>query len=508
MTVLLGLDIGTSATKAILIDGTGRVLATADARHEVSMPKPGWSEQAPDWWWNAVCEAIPRAIDAAGVAADEIKAVGLSGQMHGSVFLPADPDPRDPRPVRNAILWNDQRTEAECAEIEHAASGRRELIAMTGNPALTGFTAPKILWLRNHEPDHFDQTAKVILPKDYIRFRLSGELATDFGDGSGTLLLDLRARDWHKGLLSRLELDASLLPALVESAEPTGRVGQWAAEATGLAQGTIVVGGSGDQMTGAVGMGVVAPGIVSAALGTSGVIFAHAGGNLPEDPEGRVQIMCAAVPEEYCMYGCMLSAAGALQWFHDHFAPEAGFAQLDADAESVGVGADGLIFLPYLTGERCPHPDPRARGAFVGLTARHARAHLVRAVMEGVAFGMAGMLDLVRDLGVLPEEVRLGGGGAKSPLWRTIQAAAYHTPVATLSTAEGSAYGAALLAGVGCGVWSTVGEACRATLGVESHLEPDPEMVPRYARIREVYDALYPALRDSLHALSDLDDRA
>lgn len=501
MPLFLGLDIGTSATKAILIDEIGAVRSVADSPHEVAMPRPGWSEQHPDWWWNAACRATRMALAASGVRAADVMVVGFSGQMHGSVFLPSHPDPAEPRPIRNALLWNDQRTGAECEQIEQAAGGREQLIAMVGNPALTGFTAPKILWLRAHEPDHFQRTHHVLLPKDYVRFRLTGELAIDAGDASGTLLLDPRTRDWHTGLLAALGLDRSLFPQVIEAPDVAGTVTRQASEATGLIAGTPVVAGSGDQMTGAVGMGIVRAGLVSATLGTSGVIFAHAGRSLPTDRSGRLQTMCSAVPGEWCVYGCMLSAAGALRWFRDTCAAGASYAALDEEAEQIGPGAGGLIFLPYLTGERCPHPDPQARGAFIGLTARHTRGHLARAVLEGVAFGMAAMLDMVRGAGIAAREVRMGGGGAKSRLWRTIHANAFGCPVTMLNTAEGSAYGAAILAGVGAGAWSSVSEACDCCLRETDRVEPDAAAVTVGTRVRAVYDSLYPGLREAMHTL-------
>ena len=502
--LLLGIDIGTSATKTIVIDDSGSVVASADAPHQVSMPRPGWSEQEPDWWWRAVCDAVRALLTGAGLEPSSVAAVGLSGQMHGSVFLPRDARPESPNVVRPALLWNDQRTAPECDEIEQRLGGRRKLIEATGNPALTGLTAPKILWLRRHEPEAFSRVAKVILPKDYIAFRLSGSLITDVGDGSGTLLLDPGTRSWSDAVLESLELDRSLLPECVESSAVVGSVSDFAAEATGLAAGTPVVAGSGDQMTGAVGAGIVREGVVSATLGTSGVVFAHAGPRVPDDDSGRLQIMCAAVPGECCVYGCMLSAAGALQWFRDCLAPEWTFEELDHEASHIGPGAEGLIFLPYLTGERCPHPDPAARGAFIGLTARHVRAHLTRAVLEGVAMGMGDMLDLVRALGIAPKEIRMSGGGAKSALWRTIHAAVFDAPVTTLNTAEGSAYGAAVLAGVGCGVWDSVAAACDACLRERSRIEPEAPLVQRYASLRSSFDAMYPALSPLFPRLGEL----
>ncbi len=495
MGFLLGLDVGTSATKALIIDEHSAVRASVDSPHVVHMPRAGWSEQDPDDWWQATRHSTRNALQTSGISAKEIDAIGLSGQMHGSVFLPRNADPDNPRPSRPAILWNDQRTAEQCEAITRAVGEGRQL-DITGNRALTGFTAPKLLWLRDREPDNFAKTGLLLLPKDYIRFRMTGEPAIDAGDASGTLLLDLRTRDWSDEILNALQIDRAILPRVVESIERVGTLTERAAEALGLRAGIPVVAGSGDQMTGAVGIGIVQPGLVSATLGTSGVIFAHAG-KLPRiDPNGSLQAMGAAVPGEYCTYGCMLSAAGAMQWFRDALAPNEPFARLDDEAAGVPPGADGLIFLPYLTGERCPHADPHARGAFVGLTSRHTRGHLARAVMEGVAFGMAQILDLVRATGVQPTEIRLSGGGAKSKLWREIQASAYEAPVALLNTSEGSAYGAALLAGVGIAVWNSVADACRACITVRERIEPDARASETYQRSRHIYDSLYPALRD------------
>lgn len=505
MAFLLGIDIGTSATKALLIDETGAVRASAECAHEISRPYSGWSEQDPEWWWGACRQTCRTILAGADLAANKIAAIAFSGQMHGAILLARHASAEDPRVVRPAILWNDQRTARECDEIEQAAGGRERLIAMVGNAALTGFTAPKILWIRRHEPETFAHAARLLLPKDYVRFRLTGVQAIDVGDASGTLLLDPATRDWHAELPDLLEIDRRLLPPVVESTARAGTVTPWAAAQTGLAAGTPVIAGSGDQMTGAVGAGVIETCLVSATLGTSGVVFAHTGRTLPHDPEGRVQVMCAAVPGEYCVYGCMLSAAGALQWFRDAFAPELSFAELDRMAADVPIGAGGLLFLPYLTGERCPHADPGARGGFIGLTARHGRGHLARAVLEGVACGMAEMLDLIRRLDVRPTELRLLGGGAKSPLWCEIQANVSSTAVSVPATAEGSAYGAALLAGVGEGVWSNVAEACRACLTTTERFTPTPSHVERYSRVRESYSSFYPLLKDSFAGLREIE---
>lgn len=517
MPLFLGLDIGTSATKAVIIDAGGVVRGAAESPHPIQMPRPGWSEQDPRDWWKACVHSTRNALQAGGIRGRDIEGIGLSGHMHGSVFLPRDADPDSPRVIRPAILWNDQRTAAQCEAITRAVGAGR-LLEITGNRVLTGFTAPKLLWLRDHEPDNFAQIGLLLLPKDFIRYQLTGEAAIDVGDASGTLLLDLRSRDWSDEILEALAIDRTILPRVIESIDRAGTLRSAAAEALGLQVGTPVVAGSGDQMTGAVGMGIVARGLVSATLGTSGVVFAHLGaqpfsslsekGNkssatlqAAEGDPSTLQSMCASVPGEYCTYGCMLSAAGALSWFREVCGPGVTLGQLDEEAANVSPGAEGLIFLPYLTGERCPHADPEARGAFIGLTARHTRGHMARAVMEGVAFAMAQMLDLVREARVEASEVRLSGGGARSKLWRQIQSGVYGTPVSILDTSDASACGAALLAGVGCGAWGTVQEACAQALHVRERIEPDPHLVAEYARWRGIYNSLYPTLRGTFRDL-------
>ena len=402
--------------------------------------------------------AVRKAVRKSGRGGRRVRAIGLSGQMHGSVFL----DKSD-RVIRPALLWNDQRTTDQCRAIEQAAGGRAALIAMVNNVALTGFTAPKILWLRDCEPRNFARLATVLLPKDYIQLKLTGERVSDVGDASGTLLLNVRTRRWHAGLISRLKLDRSLFPPLVESSEVTGRLRPEAAAELGLSAGAIVVGGTGDQPAGAVGNGIVSRGIVSATLGTSGVIFAHSDRMVP-NRQGNLQSFCHAVSGAWCVFGCMLSAGGALAWLRDTLWPDdvAAIRRRGGDpgqlypamieqAAAVPPGSGGLVFLPYLTGERCPYPDPNARGAFVGLTARHHRGHLVRAVLEGVTMGLRDQVELFRSGGVAVRQVRAGGGGARSKFWRQMQADMFGAPVATINTSEGAAYGAALLAGVGAG---------------------------------------------------------
>ncbi len=498
MSYLLGIDIGTSGTKTLICNHRGKVLATAMAPHDVSSPKPGWSEQDPLQWWSATCKATRAVLRKAKAKADQVTGVGLSGQMHGSVFLD-----EGQTPLRPALLWNDQRTAAECEQIEAAAGGRRKLINMVGNPALTGFTAPKILWVRNHEPKVYAKTKHILLPKDYIRFRMTGEYATEVSDASGTLLLDVKKRTWSRKLMGLLEIDPALMPACHESHEVTGTLTKPAASALGLKAGTPVVGGGGDQAAGAVGNGIVSTGIVSATLGTSGVVFAHAD-EPTYDKLGRVHTMCSAVKGKWCVFGCMLSAAGSFQWLRHELYPHESYDALDKEAAKAPAGCEGLFFLPYLTGERCPHPDPLARGGWVGLTTRHNRSALIRSLLEGVTFGMADQLRIMDEMGVKVRTVRLSGGGAKSKFWRQLQADIYGKPVATINSDEGPAYGVALLAGVGTGVWSSVPQACKAAIRETQRLTPDRPTARRYAAHHTQYQRLYPALKDEFSRIAAL----
>lgn len=508
MAYLLGIDIGTSGTKTLICDHRGRVKATATAEHDISAPRPGWSEQDPVQWWDATCKATKAVLRKAKVKGAQVTAIGLSGQMHGSVFLGDGV-----KPLRPALLWNDQRTAAECGEIEKAAGGRRKLINMVGNPALTGFTAPKILWVRKNEPRVYAKTKHVLLPKDYIRYCMTGEYATEVGDASGTLLLDVKRRKWNRKLISLLKIDADLLPRCYESHEVSGVLSRQAASRLGLKEGTPVVGGSGDQPAGAVGNGIVSSGIVSATLGTSGVVFAHA--DKPTyDPKGRVHTMCAAVKGKWCVFGCMLSAGGSFQWFRDHMsAVELAAAKkrkcdpyelLVAEAAKAAPGCEGLFFLPYLTGERCPYPNPDARGGWIGLTARHDRPAMIRAMLEGITYGMNDALQIMDGMGVKIRTVRLSGGGARSRFWRQLQADIYNKPVATINAEEGPAYGVAILAGVGTGVWSSVPQACKAAIRETQKLRPNRKFVRAYADGHAQYQRLYAALEDEFTCMADL----
>jgi xylulokinase len=505
---LLGIDIGTSGTKTLICDERGRVLATAVASHEIYTPKPGWSEQIPEDWWDAACKATKAVVKKARLKATDVSAIGLSGQMHGSVFL-GDGE----RSLRPALLWNDQRTARQCADIESKAGGRAALIDLVANPALTGFTAPKILWLRENEPKTFAKVKHVLLPKDYVRFRMAGEYATEVSDASGMLLLDVVNRTWSDKLLSLLDIDKSLLGRLYESQEVTGVLSRKAAEAMGLKEGIPVVGGAGDQAAGAVGNGVVMPGIVSAAMGTSGVIFAHA--DKPTlDPRGRVHTMCHAIPGKWCVFGCMLSAGGSFQWFRNQLgAEEVAIAKkkkvdpyelLIAEAEAAPPGCEGLFFLPYLTGERCPHPDPNARGAWIGLTARSTRQTMIRALLEGVTYGMRDALEIMRGMGCDVSQARASGGGSRSAFWRQLQADVYKTPIVLTNATEGPAYGVALLAGVGTGVWSSVEEACKSTIKQTTKISPKKKASDLYDRHYATYDKLYFDLKERFTEMSGL----
>jgi xylulokinase len=479
VTALVGIDVGTTGVKAIAIDAQGEVLAGAERGYALSTPEQGWAEQDPEDWWVAAEAALAEVS-----AGRDVAGIGLSGQMHGLVCL----DARD-RVIRPAILWNDQRTAAECAEIEERV-GLSRLIELTGNRALTGFTAPKLLWLRRHEPDAYARIAHVMLPKDYVRLRLTGERATDVADASGTLLFDVSGRRWSDEVLAALELPPEWLPPAYESPGAVGRTRPSDSLSLG---GVPVAAGAGDQAAAALGVGVDRPGPVSVVLGTSGVVltalpaYAH-------DPEARVHAFCHAVPNGWQAMGVMLAAAGSLAWLHDVAAPGAGFDELLAEAEHWPPGAEGLLFAPYLAGERTPHADPDARGAFTGLSLRHDRGALVRAVIEGVAFGLRDSLSLLRELGGEPTVGRASGGGARSELWRRVVASALRLPIELTVSEEGSAFGAALLGGVAAGAFDTCRDAVERCVRVREVVEPDPAWADAYDEAYPRFRALYPAL--------------
>ncbi len=499
MPYLLGIDIGTTGTKALLIDEAGTVAARATYEYPLYAPRPLWSEQNPEDWWKATCQAIRQALAQSGVAARDIVGIGLSGQMHGSVFLGEGDEV-----LRPAILWNDQRTQSQCDWIMDTV-GRERVVEETLNPVLTGFTAGKIVWVRDNEPDIYRQIRKVLLPKDFVRLRLTGEYATEVSDASGTSLFNVPKRRWSDVMLDGCGIPREWMPAAYESPEVSGRVTESAAAATGLAVGTPVVGGGGDQAAGAVGNGIVETGIVSSTVGTSGVVFAFADTPVM-DPQLRLHTFCHAVPDKWHLMGVMLSAGGSLQWYRDTFCDaekaEAAARGIDpyeiitARAAEAPVGCEGLIFLPYLTGERTPHPDPLARGVFFGITRRCDKSHFARAIMEGVAFGLRDSFEIMKAMKLPIVQVRASGGGARSPLWRSIQTDVTGIPHVTINVDEGPALGVALLAGVGTGIHGSVADACRAVIRVAGTTELCNVNRVAYDRYYGVYRQLYPLLRE------------
>jgi len=497
MTYLLGIDVSTTGVKALLVAADGQVVGSATTEQPLYTPYPLWSEQDPADWWNGAISSIRQVLADTGVDGSQVAAVGLTGQMHGLTLLD-----RQGQVLRPAILWNDGRTAAQCDEMR-ARLGKERLIAITGNDALTGFTAPKILWVREHEPEVYARVAHILLPKDYVRYRLTGGFAVDCADGAGMILMDIKKRAWSSEVLDALQIPLEWLPQVFEGPQVTGTITAEAAQLTGLKAGTPVVGGGGDQAAGAVGAGAVQPGVVSLALGTSGVVFASTSSPLIE-PQGRLHAFCHAVPGRWHLMGVMLSAAGSLRWYRDTFHPGLDYDSLLAPAAAIPAGCEGLLFLPYLTGERTPYPDPLARGAFVGLTIRHNQAHLVRAVLEGVAFGLRDSFELMKQAGQKEiRQVRVSGGGARSPLWRQILADVLGAELVTVNTSEGAAFGSALLAGVGAGLWPDVDAACQATVRLTGSTVPQPADQAAYEKQYTLYRQLYPALKEISHALSN-----
>ena len=495
--LLLGIDVSTTGAKALLIDVFGNVIGTATTALELSTPRPLWSEQDPHHWWAGTVRSIRRVLSDTGVASSDIAAMGLTGQMHGLVMLDEHGEV-----LRPAILWNDQRTGPQCDVIRERL-GRQRLIEITGNDALTGFTAPKILWVQQNEPEVYASTRHILLPKDYIRYKLTGEFAIDRAGGSGTILFNLRKRTWSEEVLAALEISPDWLPPTFEGPEITGGVSKGAAAETGLAEGTPVVGGGGDQAAQAVGVGAVEPGVIALTLGTSGVVFATTEEALIE-PQGKLHAFCHALPDHWHFMGVMLSAAGSLQWHRDTLAPDLSFDELISEVETIPPGSEGLFFLPYLSGERTPYPDPLARAAWIGLTMRHKRAHMTRAVLEGVSFGIKDIFALIQQAGLgAIREVRISGGGARSGLWRQIIADVLDVELVTVNTTEGAAFGAALLASVGAGLYKSVTEACSATIQVTGHTSPD-QSAQIYAEFYPRFRALYPALASEYRAVDAL----
>ncbi len=496
----LGIDVGTGGSRALLVRADGAVVRGVTAAHEdILMHQPLWAEQRPQDWWKASSQAVRQLLAETEVHREDIAGVGLSGQMHGLTLL----DAAD-QVVRPALIWCDQRSQEQVDWI-NAKAGKDMVLEQTANPVLTGFTAPKLLWVRDHDPASYERVRRMLLPKDYIRFCLTGEYASEVSDASGTALFDVIGRRWAMPLIDKLGIDAAILPEVVESPQLTGRISISAAQETGLRAGTPVVGGGGDQAASAVGNGIVESGLVSCTVGTSGVVFSHLD-EAAYDPEGRVHTFCHAVPGKWHVMGVTQGAGLSLQWFRNQLAT--GLADqaaqrgveiydlLTDEAAAVPAGAEGLYWLPYLMGERTPHLDAYARGGWVGLTAKHTRGHLVRAILEGVAYSLNDCLGIVESLGASVEAVRASGGGAKSPLWRSILAGVFSKPIATLQTQEGSAYGAALLAMVGTGAFGSVAEACSSAIVEQRRDQPDPDLTAAYGRSYGMFRELYPALRD------------
>ena len=506
MGYLVGIDIGTSGVRSLVVNEEGAIVGAATAEHPSYAPRPGWSEQEPREWWVATVESVEGALEDAGISGKQVQGIGLSGQMHGAVLLDADHEV-----LRPAILWNDQRTHRECDEI-YQRVGRERLIELTCNPALTGFTAPKILWVRNNEPAIYEKTAKILLPKDYIRFRMSGTFATEVSDASGTLLFAVPERTWCNEVLEKLEIDRDLMAECTESVKVSAEVSRAAAKELGIPAGTPIVGGGGDQAAGAVGNGIVRSGVLSATLGTSGVLFAFSD-EVQTDARGRVHTFCHAVPGKWHVMGVMLAAGGSFQWWRNQMseverqeAQAAGKETYDVlceKAATVAPGSEGLVFLPYLTGERTPHADPHARGGWVGLNVRHTRAHMIRSILEGVSYGMRDSLEIIRGMGIPVREIRVSGGGGRSAVWRQILADVYGHDVCTLNAGEGPAYGVALLAATATGCYGSIEEACDAAIQIVSKTDCNPDTAAVYERYYAVYRRLYPALKDAFRTLSE-----
>lgn len=507
MACLIGVDLGTSGTKTVLFDENGTVLASATVEYPLYQPKNGYAEQEPDDWWNATVETIRAVLVKSGIDKTEVKSIGLSGQMHGLVMLD-----KEGKVIRRSIIWADQRTSAECDEIT-AKVGKERLIEITANPALTGFTASKILWVRNHEPENYERCAHILLPKDYVRFRLTGEFATEVSDASGMQLLDVPNRCWSSEVLEKLEIDSSLLARVYESPEITGKISCEAAKATGLSEQTLVVGGAGDNAAAAVGTGVVHDGKAFTTIGTSGVVFAHTS-EISIDPKGRVHTFCCAVPGAWHVMGVTQAAGLSLKWFRDQFcsgeietAKQLGidpYVLMDKEAETVPIGANRLLYLPYLMGERTPHLDPNCRGAFVGLSAIHTRRDMLRAVMEGVSYSLRDCMEILKEMGVSAEDMMACGGGGSSPLWRKMLADLYGCPVKTTDSKEGPALGVAILAGVGAGIYSSVEEGCDVLIHTDKVQLPEAERTAEYDKYYQLYRKLYGALKENFAVLASL----
>lgn len=507
MAYLLGIDVGTSGTKTVIFDEVGNTVVSAVYEYPLYQPNIGWAEQEPGDWWNATVLGIRKVLFDSGIKADDISGIGLSGQMHGLVMLD-----KDNNVLRRSIIWCDQRSTKECEQVT-SIIGAKRLREITANPALTGFTASKIMWVKNNEPEIFERTAKIMLPKDYVRFKLTGEFATEVSDAGGMQLMDIPNRCWSSEVLGKLEIDIEKLPKLYESQQVSAKVSKEAAELTGLSEGTAVVGGAGDQAAGAVGNGIVKPGVVSSTIGTSGVVFAYLD-KISIDPAGRVHTFCHAVPNAWHVMGVTQAAGLSLKWFRDNFCNEEinvaklmgvdPYVLMDKQAVQSELGGGGLIYLPYLMGERTPHLDAYARGVFFGLSAKHDKKDMIRAVMEGVAYSLRDCIEIIGEMGIEVSEIRASGGGGRSKLWKQIQADVFGKGVTTINSSEGPALGVALLAGVGTGVYKDVAQACDAAIKVNSVQQADIERHHKYSKLYSAYRQLYKSVKNDYKALYDI----
>jgi len=507
MKYLLGIDIGTTSTRTIIINEDGRLISSSTKEYKMYTPKPGWAEQNPDDWWNAVVYTIKDAVEKSNISPGKISCMGLTGQMHGSVFVD-----NYGKVIRPAILWCDQRTQKQCDEI-YDIFGYKNFIKLSYNKALTGFTAPKILWLKEVEPENYKKVAKILLPKDYIRYKLSDTYATEVSDASGTILMNIAKRDWSDEILDGLNINKGLLPSIHESTYISSKISELASKFTGLTKGLPIAGGGGDQAVGAVGSGIVKEGLISDYIGTSGVVFAHS--DKPVfDSLGRLHSFCHAVPGKWHLMGVTLSAAGSLKWYNNNFGPsdiisktypdKEEYELLNKQAENIPAGSNGLVFLPYLSGERTPYADPYARGVFFGISYMHGQDHFVRSIMEGVAFSQFDCLSLMKEIGIISSKIVLYGGGAKSKIWRQIISDIFETKIVTLNIEEGPAYGAALIAGAGCGIYKSVEEACDRVIKEVNKNNPIEENVLKYNELYKIYNSLYKKLKDEFKKIDSI----
>jgi xylulokinase len=507
MDYLLGIDVGTTGIKAALFDTQGRLIYSITKDYPLITPHPNWVEQNPSDWWEKTQEALKDITENSKISANQIKAIGLSGQMHSSVFLD-----KKGEVVRPCILWCDQRTDKECQEIINRV-GEEKLVSITGNTAMTGFTAPKVLWLRNNEPENYKQLDKLLMPKDYIRYKLTGKLSAEFSDASATILFNIKEKEWDEELLKVLDIDASILPDCCESIDICGKVKEEVAKVTGILSGTPIVAGGADNTCGAVGTGVVKEGVMMVSLGTSGIVFCPTA-NPKFDKGRRIHAFCHSVPGEWYLMGCMLSAGGAFRWFRDvlgikekEIAKNKGIDPYEILIESIkeiSVGSEGLFFLPYLTGERSPHNDPYAKGVYIGLTLRHNKKHMIRALLEGVSFGLRDSLEVVKELGQEIKEVRITGGGARSPIWRQILSDIFNLPLKTITSAEGPAQGAAIMAGVGVGIYESIEKACDKIIKIKETTNPIKENVEKYEKFYKIYRKLYKSLKKDFRSIDGM----